>query len=148
MPTIPKPNRRTWALAILLLAVLLQANIQDLLTPFWKQTQYNPLTPVMACADEFLPFLSGEERVGYFYDHPSPATFFADNRSAYQLQMQYALVPILLDSRPEVVRESGWVIGYFEDAKMALSQAQAQAVDLGLEIAATCGNTVLMRKAQ
>jgi hypothetical protein len=148
MPTIPKPNRRTWALAILLLAVLLQANFQDLLTPFWKQTQPNPLAPIIACANQFLPFLQGEERVGYFYDHPSPATFFADNRSAYQLQMQYALVPILLDSRPEVVGESDWVIGYFENAKIALSLGQAQAAELGLEVASTCGNAVLLRKGQ
>ena len=146
MPIKLNFNRRQWAVVILLIAVLLNANFANLVFPFWEQDQNNPLAPVIACAEQFSPYLQDTTRAGYFYDYPQNATFFADNRSAYQLQLQYALVPILLDSRPEIIQRSDWVIGYFANANLAESEAAALAPSLGLKIESLCGNYVLFRR--
>jgi hypothetical protein len=146
MRSIPKFDRRAIAIAILLIAVVLNVNLPDLVRPFWQRDQVNPLAQVHTCASQFASYLQDTTRIGYFYEFPRKATFFTDNRSAPQLQMQYALAPHILDSRPEIIQDSAWVIGYFENEKLAESTARALAPSLDLEIEAVCSNFVLFRR--
>ena len=136
----------TWAIVILLIAVILDANIRDLVSPFWQQQQSNPLMLPILCAEQFKPKWNETTRLGYFYQQPQKSTFFADNRSARQLQLQYALAPHILDSRPEMIQVSPWVIGYFENEKTAESEAQTLAPELGLEVELACGQYILFRR--
>jgi hypothetical protein len=148
MPFKPQFDRRSLAIVILLVAVLLTVNFSDLSKPFWQLAQTNPLSQVHSCAGQFSSYLKDTPRVGYFYEWPRYRTFFADKRSTPQVQMQYALAPIILDSNPEIIQELPWVIGYFENEKLAESKAQDLAPALGLEIEAVCRNFVLLRRGE
>ena len=61
--------------------------------------------------------------------------------------MQYVLAPLILDNRLEAIPDARWVIGYFENEKLAENEAQALAPVLGLEVDTICGNYVLFRRA-
>lgn len=148
MPSNLQLDRRAWAIVILLAAITLNSNAFEILTPFWKLKQDNPLIQVYICAEQFEPRLNETARIGYFYQQPQPVTFFADKRSTPQLQLQYVLVPRILDSRPEVIANAKWVIGYFENKKLAKNQAQALAPSLGLVVEKICSNYVLFRRAE
>jgi hypothetical protein len=147
MPNKLHLDRRIWAIIILLVALALNLDFHDLVTPFWRMEQQNPLLMASTCAEQFASRLEGVERIGYFYQQPQSSTFFADKRSTPQLQMQYVLAPSILDSRPEVVAESRWVIGYFENEKLAENEAQTLAPILGLQVESACRNFVLFRRA-
>ena len=148
MPLKLKFDRRVYAIAILLIAVALDINFGDLISPFWQHKPASPLNQAIACARQFSPNWQETTRIGYFLNRPQARTFFTDNRSAYQLQMQYALVPHILDSRPETIQVSPWVIGYFTNDKIPESEAQALAPELGLQIETVCENYVLFRRGE
>jgi len=142
-------------LALKLEAVPLNVNFRDLTTPFWKLKKYqqNPLRLAYACVDQFGPRLKTASRVAFFYQQPhftAPYTFQdaisypgADFR---QLEMQYVLAPLILDNRLEALPDARWVIGYFQNEKLAENEAQTLAPVLGLEVDRICENYVLFRR--
>jgi hypothetical protein len=186
---IPTPDRRTWAIIILMVAVALQPNavgyvdptgglqdlsfepkqprfdftralklavvplsinFRDLTTPFWKLKQYqqNPLRRAYACADQFGPSLKTASRVAFFYQQPRFIAWntFQGAPDFRQLELQYALAPVILDNRLEAIPRARWVIGYFENEELHFLPGALASV-LGLEVETICGNYVLFRRA-
>jgi hypothetical protein len=146
-----QPNPRSaitkTALAVIfLLVVLFAQNLTILSKPFWQIAQDNPLLPAYACAAQFKPQIAGEERLGYFYQQPQRGFVIYDKRIAPQIQLQYALIPQVLDHRPEQIGEYDWVVGYFINEKVAAEQGRAMSGKYGWQVAETCGNYVLFQR--
>jgi len=142
----PRSKRNLWA-ALFLFAALLFPELFSLFPPFWQVRGASSLASVSACADQFKPYLEKIDSLGYFYETPGLGLKITDNRHAPQLQIQYALVPKLLDNRPEQLEQYKWVIGYFQNEKVADSLGEAIAPGLGLQVKTHCQNYVLFQRS-
>jgi hypothetical protein len=141
-----KYSRQSLAIVLLLAAVLTTQNLKSIVTPFWKAQQQNPLINAYVCGDQFKPALDQVEKVGFFYESPQPGFEIYDKRITPQIQLQYVLVPTVLDHRPEKLEEYQWVIGYFINEKLAETQANEIGPILGLQPKKVCLNYVLFER--
>lgn len=133
-------------MVIFLLAVLLAPELATWRGPFWQIMQDSSLLNVSSCAAQFKPYLKKAERLAYFYEAPRKGFSITDNRIAPQLQLQYVLAPKVLDNRPEQLGQYPWVIGYFENQKIASSLAEAAALQLDVQVVKVCQNYVLFQR--
>lgn len=142
----PRLSRTIWVV-IFLLAALLAPELTTWRGPFWHAQQDSALRTASACASQFKTYLEKIDRLGYFFEAPRRGFPITDNRIAPQLQLQYVLVPKVLDYRPEQLDQYAWVVGYFTNEKIASSLAGAIAPQLGLQVVETCQNYILFHRS-
>lgn len=129
-----------------MLAVLLAPELSSWRGPFWQTKQDSTLISASSCAAQFKPYIERIDRLGYFYEMPRQGFPITDNRIAPQLQLQNVLTPKVLDNSSEQLGQYTWIVGYFENQKIASSLAETIASQLDLQVVEVCQNYVLFHR--